>query len=375
MPTETGAARRAARSRSTWLLRRSMARWISTAHVTARSAWSGCGTRRAEVGHHRVADELVDRAAALEDHVGRELEDLVQQADDVVRGQALREAREAADVGEQDGDLALDARLLLVVAVLEQLVQHVVVDVAAEGALDALLLLQRVAHLVEGARQLPDFVSRCRRHARGDVAGREPLDAEAQPPQRSRPAARRSRRRRARRSATITTATAESCSVLLVHDRIDEHAQVEVDLRLADTHVAVADRRRHAQALRVARDPEPVARRRLGARQQLARSGRARSGSSDATIWPSRPSRRTATTPSAAPTSRISCSSESSRSKSPWSASRIGSLAAPARLAASARPRFSTSSSSALRSWRVAIQVRPTQAATSSETTRALNLT
>ena len=48
-----------------------------------------------------------------------------------------------ADVGEQDRDLALDAGLLLVVAALEQLVQHVVVHVAAEGALDALLLLER----------------------------------------------------------------------------------------------------------------------------------------------------------------------------------------------------------------------------------------
>ena len=33
----------------------------------ARSAWSGCGERRAEDGHHRVADELHDRAALTED--------------------------------------------------------------------------------------------------------------------------------------------------------------------------------------------------------------------------------------------------------------------------------------------------------------------
>ena len=145
----------------------------------------GLRNRRAEVGHHRVADEFVDRAAALEDDVGDQLEALVQQADHVVRGQALGEARELADVGEQDRHLALDAGLLLVVAALEQLVQHVVVDVAAERALDALLLLERVAHLVERARQLADLVPRGRRHAHGHVAGREALDADAQPPQRA----------------------------------------------------------------------------------------------------------------------------------------------------------------------------------------------
>ena len=51
------------------------------------------------------------------------------------------------------------------------------------------------------------------------------------------------------------------------------------------------------------------------------------------------------------------------------------SLAAPARLAARARPRFSTSASSALRSWWVAMKASPTQALTSSVTTSALNFT
>ena len=119
-----------------------------------------------------------------------------------------------ADVDEQDRHLALDAACFSCGVALEQLVQHVVVDVAAERLLDALLLLERVAHLVEGARQLADLVARGRRHAHREVAGGEPLDADAQPAQRP-DQQRHEADAREHADTTTTTATAASCCVLL----------------------------------------------------------------------------------------------------------------------------------------------------------------
>ena len=151
-----------------------------------------------------------------------------------------------ADVDEQDRDLALDARVLLVGVALEQLTQHVVVDITAEGQLDALLLLECVAHLVEGARQLADLVARGGRDTDRHVAGGEPLHADAQAPQRAdeqrdeaEPGQHADRHHQHGQRGELLRGAA--------HHRIDEHAEVELDLRLADEHVAVQHWSRDAQ--------------------------------------------------------------------------------------------------------------------------------
>ena len=60
------------------------------------------GDRRTPDGHHRVADELLDRAAVALDDVAGEVEVAGQQLPGLLRVAALRERREADEVGEQD---------------------------------------------------------------------------------------------------------------------------------------------------------------------------------------------------------------------------------------------------------------------------------
>src|SRR5215470_6688508 len=92
------------------------------------------------------------------------------------------------------------------------------------------------------------------------------------------------------------------------------------------------------------------------------------------TTRPSRPSRRTSTTPSPPPAPWIIRSSTSSSSKLPCSTASRGSSAAPARFAASASPRACTSAASARRSCCVATRASATQAVAITVTIRALNL-
>ena len=54
--------------------------------------------------HHRIADELLDRAAISPDHVTRQVEIARQQVTGVLRVAALRQCREPDQVGEQDRD-------------------------------------------------------------------------------------------------------------------------------------------------------------------------------------------------------------------------------------------------------------------------------
>ncbi len=203
---------------------------------------------RAEVGHHRVADELVERAAAREDAVADQLEDLVQERHDVAGFEALREAREAADVREQDRHVALGAGEVRALRALEQRGQHVVARVAAEGALDALLLLQGLAHVVEGEGQLAHLVPRGRRDARGEIARGHPLDPRAQAPERAdqerheaEPGHDAEGRDRERHHGELLAG--------LAHDRAHQPREIELELGLADAHVAPGDRGRHAQPI------------------------------------------------------------------------------------------------------------------------------
>ena len=64
----------------------------------------GVGGGGAPEGHDRVADELVDRAALGLDRLAGELEELADDRHHAV-AQALAQAGEAGEVGEQDGEL------------------------------------------------------------------------------------------------------------------------------------------------------------------------------------------------------------------------------------------------------------------------------
>ena len=63
------------------------------------------GDRRAPDGHHRVADELLDRAAVALDDLARQVEVAGQELADLLGVALLGERREADEVGEQDGDV------------------------------------------------------------------------------------------------------------------------------------------------------------------------------------------------------------------------------------------------------------------------------
>ena len=308
----------------------------------------------------------------LEDQIGDQLEALVQEPDDVVRVHALGQARELADVDEQDRHLALDAGLLLVGVVLEQLVQHVVVDVAAERLLDLVLLLERVAHLVERARELADLVARGRRHAHGHVAGGESLDAHAQPAQRpdqQRHEADAPRARRSPRPPPPPRRAAARCS--RPPDRRAGAGRARSGPRRSARRCGSRARRPGAGCRRGPprrrRPPsgDPRGSRALAA---LARIGRGE----HAPVAVEQPHRHHALAVADVLDQLVERELGRERAARPRAA---GSLAAPARFEASARPRFSTSASSARRSCRVASTASPTQAVTSRATTSALNLT
>ena len=71
----------------------------------ARGGVVGHVERRAEDGHDRVADVLVERAVVLEDHVRHPRQVVVQEQRHRGGAHLLRHAGEAHDVGEQDRDL------------------------------------------------------------------------------------------------------------------------------------------------------------------------------------------------------------------------------------------------------------------------------
>jgi hypothetical protein len=62
------------------------------------------GDRRAERGHHRVAQEFVDFATVVADGLVEHLEAAVDGGDELFGRQDLGEARKAANVGKQNGD-------------------------------------------------------------------------------------------------------------------------------------------------------------------------------------------------------------------------------------------------------------------------------
>src|SRR6202022_4452065 len=86
--------------------------------------------RRTEDGPRRVALEFVDEAAVAIDGVDHNTEELVEQADDLGRGDGRRELRRPHEVDEKHCDVAFLATELG--AALEGAAGHVLTDVAAE---------------------------------------------------------------------------------------------------------------------------------------------------------------------------------------------------------------------------------------------------
>ena len=132
------------------------------AHVERRShaphGMIGLRQRSPEHREHRVADELVERPLALEDDVGHCAEEGVEEVGDLGGHHPLGQRREADDVGEEHGHLALgrDERALGLVAALEDAFDDGGRVVALE-ALAPLRLLEQAARepgLLDGNRRV-----------------------------------------------------------------------------------------------------------------------------------------------------------------------------------------------------------------------------
>ena len=135
----------------------------SAAAASARSAWSRSFTGAPNTPEHPVADELVRVAAVLRQDRHDELEELVHVRHHLARAGVLGEAREVAQVDEDDGDLhllALQARALL-----EHPRGHLRVHVAAERVVQRLPLREAADHLVEAERERSELVARGHGHA------------------------------------------------------------------------------------------------------------------------------------------------------------------------------------------------------------------
>ena len=134
------------------LLHQRLIQTLQAVHDTERRAHCAFGVirirlRGAEQRHDAVAEELFDHAAFRfdgRDHFG---EELIQQAQQHGRVEALAQAGEAADVLEQDADVATLA--LQRHAAGEHCLRDIVRDEAAEGVADQLALFEPVDHFVE----------------------------------------------------------------------------------------------------------------------------------------------------------------------------------------------------------------------------------
>src|SRR5215831_12470837 len=114
---------------------------------------------RAEEDEDPVADELVDRAAVLDDHRRHLRQVLVEQPDHRRRPEALRELGEAAQIGHEHRDLADLAAELQRIAVAQALLGELRADVAPEGLADEIAIAQGLHHVAHGPRQHADLVA------------------------------------------------------------------------------------------------------------------------------------------------------------------------------------------------------------------------
>ena len=132
----------------------------------------GMRERRPEDREDGVADELVDRAAVLDHHVGHAGEVLVQHVHDVRGVALLGKARIAPEVGHEHGHHALLAAEAQAVGRLEQLAGDLGRHVAPERRADEVALAEAVEHLVEGAREPAQLVRRANGQRLRQVAAR-----------------------------------------------------------------------------------------------------------------------------------------------------------------------------------------------------------
>ena len=107
------------------------------------------GQGRVEDHEDGVADELVDGAAVGQDHLGHGAQVVVEQAHDVLGGQLGGEGGEAAQIGHEHGHGLLPAAELQAAGLVEQCVDDVVAEVAAEDADHAVAVVQGRCRLVE----------------------------------------------------------------------------------------------------------------------------------------------------------------------------------------------------------------------------------
>jgi len=146
----------------------------------------GLRDRRAEKSHHGVADELVERAALLEDRVGREREDALEESRDLLGIHRLGRRREADDVREEDRDLPRSHALDTLRPSRHDLVDDARRVVARQALADTLLALDaalEASALDRDGREVPEGGQEV------EVVGRE----RARPERRCRRGVRRSR--------------------------------------------------------------------------------------------------------------------------------------------------------------------------------------
>ena len=214
----------------------------------------GRGERRAPERHHRVADELVERAAVVEDDLRHRAQVLVQHGHHLLGGELLRERGEAADVAEEDGERhALPAQHQVVVLVGQaphDLGVHVAAHQPAHAALRA-PLGHVVGRLRPRVRQHPG--QRRRRHVephpRGEGrqrrGGRQQHAPAAPPPsprrrdhQRGRAGGGQRRRRHRRRVGPPRRAPQEVAAQQVVErGGVDDHPGLRPERRAAQVVV------------------------------------------------------------------------------------------------------------------------------------------
>ncbi len=89
------------------------------ANLHGRPAGVDLLVRAVEEGHHLVAHEFVHVAVVLQDDLGLKVEVAVEDAHDLIRLHAFAQSGEAADIGEEEGELTVRAGSSTLLGLLE----------------------------------------------------------------------------------------------------------------------------------------------------------------------------------------------------------------------------------------------------------------
>ena len=114
------------------------------------------GYGSAEQRHDRVADVFIDDPAVRFEGEAHAVEIAVEEGDDRGGGEVFAEGGEAAEIGEEDGDLAFFAAEGGAVA--EELRGDLGGDVFVEEVADAVAFVEAAGHLVEGFGEAAEFI-------------------------------------------------------------------------------------------------------------------------------------------------------------------------------------------------------------------------